>query len=132
MSGQDRVDGGAEAHARWSERFTAWRSENPERAALFDRPTPLEGEEGMRRSVVVCATSDQPALVRLKAAFTALPPHDPDKLELIIGQLVMMAVILVVVIPVVAGSRCRLMEEAETAGFPRAESSATWTQPARR
>ena len=25
---------------------------------------------------------------RMKAAFTALPPHDPDKLELIIGQLV--------------------------------------------
>ena len=29
------------------------------------------GEEGMRKSVVVCATSDQPALVRLKGAFTA-------------------------------------------------------------
>ena len=29
------------------------------------------GAEGLARSVVVCATSDQPALVRLKAAFTA-------------------------------------------------------------
>jgi len=29
------------------------------------------GEEGMARSVVVCATSDQPAVVRVKAAFTA-------------------------------------------------------------
>src|SRR3954454_22731010 len=29
------------------------------------------GPEGLARSVVVCATSDQPALVRLKAAFTA-------------------------------------------------------------
>ncbi len=29
------------------------------------------GEEGLRRSVVVCATSEQPALVRLKAALTA-------------------------------------------------------------
>ncbi len=29
------------------------------------------GEEGRRRSVVVCATSDQPALVRIRAAFTA-------------------------------------------------------------
>ncbi len=29
------------------------------------------GEEGLARSVVVCATSDQPALVRLKSAFTA-------------------------------------------------------------
>jgi flagellum-specific ATP synthase len=29
------------------------------------------GEEGMRRSVVVIATSDQPALVRIRAAFTA-------------------------------------------------------------
>ncbi|MDU1413197.1 MAG: flagellar protein export ATPase FliI [Clostridium sp.] len=29
------------------------------------------GEEGLKRSVVVCATSDQPALVRLKGAFTA-------------------------------------------------------------
>lgn len=29
------------------------------------------GEEGLRKSVVVCATSDQPALVRLKGAFTA-------------------------------------------------------------
>jgi flagellum-specific ATP synthase len=29
------------------------------------------GEEGLKKSVVVCATSDQPALVRLKGAFTA-------------------------------------------------------------
>jgi type III secretion protein N (ATPase) len=29
------------------------------------------GEEGLRRSVVVCATSDQPSLVRLKAAYVA-------------------------------------------------------------
>ena len=29
------------------------------------------GEEGMEKSVVVCATSDKPALVRLKGAFTA-------------------------------------------------------------
>ena len=29
------------------------------------------GKEGLRRSVVVCATSEQPALLRLKAAFTA-------------------------------------------------------------
>lgn len=29
------------------------------------------GEEGMRKSVVVCATSDKPALIRLKGALTA-------------------------------------------------------------
>ncbi len=29
------------------------------------------GEEGMRRSVLVCATSDQPSLVRLRAAYVA-------------------------------------------------------------
>ena len=29
------------------------------------------GEDGMKKSVVVCATSDKPALVRLKGAFTA-------------------------------------------------------------
>jgi flagellum-specific ATP synthase len=29
------------------------------------------GPEGLARSIVVCATSDQPALVRIKAAFTA-------------------------------------------------------------
>lgn len=29
------------------------------------------GEEGMKKTVVICATSDQPALVRLKGAFTA-------------------------------------------------------------
>ncbi|MBV4426940.1 flagellar protein export ATPase FliI [Clostridium tyrobutyricum] len=29
------------------------------------------GEEGMKKSIIVCATSDKPALVRLKGAFTA-------------------------------------------------------------
>lgn len=29
------------------------------------------GEEGMKKTVIVCATSDKPALVRLKGAFTA-------------------------------------------------------------
>jgi flagellum-specific ATP synthase len=29
------------------------------------------GPEGLRRSIIVCATSEQPALVRIKAAFTA-------------------------------------------------------------
>ncbi len=29
------------------------------------------GEEGLKKSVIVCATSDKPALVRLKGAFTA-------------------------------------------------------------
>ncbi|HEY3781302.1 MAG TPA: flagellar protein export ATPase FliI [Fimbriimonadaceae bacterium] len=29
------------------------------------------GEEGMKRSVIICATSEQPALVRIKAALTA-------------------------------------------------------------
>lgn len=29
------------------------------------------GDEGLKRSVIVCATSDRPALVRLKGAFTA-------------------------------------------------------------
>lgn len=29
------------------------------------------GEDGLKKSIIVCATSDQPALVRLKGAFTA-------------------------------------------------------------
>ena len=38
------------------------------------------GEEGMKRSVVVCATSDQPALVRLKGAYvgTAIAEYFRD------------------------------------------------------
>ncbi|MFB5191429.1 FliI/YscN family ATPase [Alicyclobacillus fastidiosus] len=39
------------------------------------------GEEGLKRSVVVVATSDQPALIRLKAAFvaTAIAEHFRDE-----------------------------------------------------
>ena len=39
------------------------------------------GEEGLRRSVVVCATSDQPSLVRLKAAYvgTAIAEYFRDQ-----------------------------------------------------
>lgn len=39
------------------------------------------GPEGLKRSIIVCATSDQPALMRIKAAFTAtaIAEHFRDK-----------------------------------------------------
>ncbi|MGJ7442832.1 transketolase [Aquipuribacter sp. MA13-6] len=42
---------GAEAHARWSEAFTAWRSSNPQRAALFDRMSGKQLPEGWTDSL---------------------------------------------------------------------------------
>ncbi len=42
---------GAEAHARWSEAFTAWRSSNPQRAALFDRMSGKQLPDGWTDSL---------------------------------------------------------------------------------
>ncbi|WP_442893214.1 transketolase [Aquipuribacter sp. SD81] len=42
---------GADLHAAWSERFTAWRQANPERAALLDRMSGRQLPEGWADSV---------------------------------------------------------------------------------
>ena len=45
------------------------RNREPERNELSDEPVPKFEHDG--RGVVVCATSDAPALVRLKSAYVA-------------------------------------------------------------
>ncbi|HOU28904.1 MAG TPA: arginine--tRNA ligase [Thermoleophilia bacterium] len=45
-------------------------------------------ERGFEHMIDIWGADHHGYVPRMKAAFTALPPHDPDKLELIIGQLV--------------------------------------------
>ncbi len=45
-------------------------------------------DRGFEHMIDVWGADHHGYVPRMKAAFTALPPHDPDKLELIIGQLV--------------------------------------------
>jgi arginyl-tRNA synthetase len=45
-------------------------------------------DRGFAHMIDVWGADHHGYVPRMKAAFTALPPHDPDKLELIIGQLV--------------------------------------------
>jgi arginyl-tRNA synthetase len=45
-------------------------------------------DRGCQHLIDVWGADHHGYVPRMKAAFTALPPHDPDKLELIIGQLV--------------------------------------------
>ncbi len=45
-------------------------------------------DRGFERMIDIWGADHHGYVPRMKAAFTALPPHDPDKLELIIGQLV--------------------------------------------
>jgi len=45
-------------------------------------------DRGFARMIDIWGADHHGYVPRMKAAFTALPPHDPDRLELIIGQLV--------------------------------------------
>ncbi len=45
-------------------------------------------DRGFGHMIDVWGADHHGYVLRMKAAFTALPPHDPDRLELIIGQLV--------------------------------------------
>jgi arginyl-tRNA synthetase len=45
-------------------------------------------DRGFAHMIDVWGADHHGYVPRMKAAFTALPPHDPDRLELIIGQLV--------------------------------------------
>ena len=45
-------------------------------------------DRGFEHMIDIWGADHHGYVPRMKAAFTALPPHDPDKLELIIGQLV--------------------------------------------
>ncbi|MER7478079.1 transketolase [Streptomyces sp. NPDC126510] len=47
------LDRGAEAHTAWDKRIAAWRSENPERAATFDRVSKGELPEGWEDALPV-------------------------------------------------------------------------------
>ncbi|MFF5367451.1 transketolase [Streptomyces sp. NPDC013187] len=47
------LDRGAEAHTAWDKRIAAWRSENPERAATFDRVSKGELPEGWEDTLPV-------------------------------------------------------------------------------
>ncbi|MDT0388080.1 transketolase [Streptomyces dubilierae] len=47
------LDRGAEAHAAWDKRIAAWRGENPERAATFDRVSKGELPEGWEDALPV-------------------------------------------------------------------------------
>ncbi|MFI8164777.1 transketolase [Streptomyces sp. NPDC085931] len=47
------LDRGAEAHAAWDKRIAAWRTENPERAATFDRVSKGELPEGWEDALPV-------------------------------------------------------------------------------
>ncbi|MEW2613586.1 transketolase [Streptomyces sp. NPDC047880] len=50
---REALDRGAEAHTAWDKRIAAWRSENPERAATFDRVSKGELPEGWEDAVPV-------------------------------------------------------------------------------
>jgi transketolase len=47
------LDRGAEAHTAWDKRIAAWRSENPQRAAVFDRVSKGELPEGWEDALPV-------------------------------------------------------------------------------
>ena len=71
------VGRGRAAHARWQPRYEAWRSANPDRAALLDRLQAGQLPSGWADVLPTFEATRRHSLPRAAAPPTARPDHLP-------------------------------------------------------